>query len=1004
MTYPGAVRALLIFIISFSATAYGQNSRFSNTETAKRRWVDSVYANLSDTERIGQLFMVAAYSGGKDYNEEAIRSLIMSRRIGGLIFMQGTPEAQAVQNNNYQAMAQVPLLVAMDAEWGLGMRLTGVKDFPRQSLIGATRDSVLAYRMGAAIAAQCKRLGVHIDFAPVVDVNNNPANPIINARSFGEDKKWVTRLGLAYMRGLQDNGVIACAKHFPGHGDTEVDSHEELPKINKSLKQLDTLELYPFRALINAGIKSVMVAHLEVPVLETELHIPTTLSRNTITNLLKTQMRFKGLVFTDAMNMKGVTKYFKAGEADVRAFIAGNDMLLFSQDVPTAITKIQEAMADGRVTAEQLEQSVKKILAAKYDVGLADFKPVNIYNVTEDLNKYTAAIRAVSASEGITLIRDRNNMLDKLVRKDLTFGYIGVNARDSSELYTQLKKSIPGMQALWMPKGSSVADANVMLDSVKHKDVTVVAIHNMSFYPGNSGNHGLDDRQVNFLKELESRKDVIIVSLGNAYWMRNICNIRSALIAYEDDSITENIASRVLLRKDDARGVLPVTPCEGMVTEGKPIMVAKAEPSKSIDKLKQTDFGEDAGVVNPAALDKLNMFIQRAIAEGAFPGCRILASKNGKVFYNESFGYYNPGKDKRVDTNTIYDVASVTKVMSTTLAVMRLYETGKLSLDKTIGDYLSWVKGTDKANLKIKNLLLHQAGLKSWIPFYKETLDEQGNQRSELYSNTAKAGFTIEVAKKLYLRNDYTDTIWNRILTSPLENTGRYVYSDLDYYFLAEIVKQVTGKRIDVYVNEQFYQPLGLKYTTYNPLKKFKESDIAPTENDLLFRKQHITGYVHDQGAALFGGVGGHAGVFSTAGEVAAIFQMLLNKGTYNGRKYFNKETVNYFTAYNSAISRRALGFDKPTGDKDDAGPAGNRSSGYTFGHQGFTGTCVWADPGTGVVFVFLSNRVNPSADNNAINKLSIRTVAQDYIYEALGLPINHDRPEVMKTQLSNRQ
>lgn len=1000
MIYPKAIRALLILAIFFSVTSsYGQK----NVISPKNRWVDSVYANLNDTERVGQLFMVAAYSGGNDYNEPAIRKLIESHSIGGLIFMQGTPEAQAVQNNNYQAMAQVPLLIAMDAEWGLGMRLTGVKDFPRNALIGAARDSMLAYRIGAAIAAQCNRLGVHVNFAPVVDVNNNPANPIINARSFGEDKKWVTRLGIAYMHGLQDNGVMACAKHFPGHGDTEADSHNELPRIPKSQKQLDTLELYPFRALINGGIKSVMVAHLEVPVLETEPHIPTTLSRNTITNLLKTQMHFNGLVFTDALNMKGVTKYFKPGEVDVRAFIAGNDMLLFSQDVPTAIAKILEALTEGKVSQAQLEQSVKKILGAKYDAGLANYKPVNVYNVTEDLNKYTAAIRAVAAGESITLIRDRNNILDKLARTDLKFGYIGVNARDSSELYTQLKSSIPGIDAQWLPKGSTVAYVNGLTDSVKHKDITVVAIHNMSFYPGSSGNHGLGDRQVNFLKALEDRKDVIIVSLGNAYWLRNICNIRSALIAYEDDSITENFASRILLKQDDAKGTLPVTPCTGMVTEGKPQIVAKAGPPKPSDKLIPTDFAEDAGVVNPQALDKLNMFIQRSIAEGAFPGCRILASKNGRVFYNESFGYYNKGKDKRVDTNTIYDVASVTKVMSTTLAVMRLYETGKLNLDKTVGDYLSWTKGTDKADLKIKNLLLHQAGLKSWIPFYKETLDEQGNLRTDLYSDKQKGDYKIEVAKDLYLRNDYTDTIWNRILTSPLENKGKYVYSDLDYYFLAEVVKHLTGKRIDVYADEQFYKPLGLKHTTYNPLKKFKEADIAPTENDVLFRHQHITGYVHDQGAALFGGVGGHAGVFSTAGEVAVIFQMLLNKGTYNGKRYFNKETVNYFTAYNSHISRRALGFDKPSGDKDDAGPAGNRTSGYTFGHQGFTGTCAWADPGTGVVFIFLSNRVNPSAENNAINKLSIRTVAQDYIYEALGLPVNHDRHNVMKVQLSTR-
>lgn len=1000
MARTSALKALLYFVILFSANAYGQAGKpVGQYEGAKKRWVDSVYASMHDTERIGQLFMVAAYSGGKDYNEEAVTKLVADRRVGGLIFMQGTPEAQAVQNNKYQAIAQVPLLIGMDAEWGLGMRLTGVKDMPRQVLIGATHDSMLAYRMGVAIAAQCRRLGVHINFAPVVDVNNNPANPIINARSFGEDKKWVTRLGLAYMYGLQNSGVIACAKHFPGHGDTEADSHNELPYISKSIAQLDTLELYPFRALIKAGLKSLMVAHLEVPALETEPHIPTTLSKNTITNLIKSQLKFNGLVFTDAMNMKGVTKYFQPGEADLRAILAGNDVILFSQDVSVAINKVMEAVANGQITQYEIEKRVKKILSVKYDMGLAHYRPVDTAHVTEDINKYTAMVRLMAANEGITLIRDRNSILDKLARTDIKIGYVGVNAWDSTELYKQLGKSIHNLNPMWMPKGSSPQQVKTIMDTVMSNDVSIVAIHNMSFYPGSSGNHGLDEKQVNFLKEMEDRKDVILVSMGNAYWLRNVCNIRSALIAYEDDSITENITAKILLRTEDARGTLPVTPCTGMVTEGRPVIVAKAEAPKTAQKLKSTEFTEDAGVVNPQALDKLNMFIQRSIVSGAFPGCRILASKNGVVFYNESFGYYEYDKKKRVEKNTIYDVASVTKVLSTTLAVMHLYETGKLNLDKTLGDYLSWTKGTDKAGLKIRNLLLHQAGLKSWIPFYKETLDENGQLRTDLYAAKPTGIFTTQVAKDLYIRSDYTDTIWSRILNSPLENKGRYVYSDLDYYFLAAVVQQITGKRIDAYVDEQFYKPMGLKYTTYNPLKKFKESDIAPTEEDKLFRKQLLRGYVHDQGAALLGGVAGHAGIFSTADDVAAIFQMLLNKGSYYGRKYFNKETVDYFTAYSSAISRRALGFDKPTADKDDAGPAGNRVSGYAFGHQGFTGTCVWADPATGVVFVFLSNRVNPSADNNAINKQSIRTIAQDYIYESLGLSIDHNRDDVYRKQ-----
>jgi beta-N-acetylhexosaminidase len=963
---------------------------------ARTNWVDSIYASMSDTERLGQLFMVAAYSGGKDYNEEKIRQLLTDRRLGGLIFMQGTPEAQAVQNNAYQQMANVPLMIGMDAEWGLGMRLTGAKDLPRAMMIGATHDSALAYKMGVAVAAQLKRLGVHINFAPVVDVNNNPNNPIINARSFGENKKWVTKLGLAYMKGMQDNGVMACAKHFPGHGDTETDSHKDLPTISKSMAQLDTMELYPFQALINAGIKSVMVAHMEVPALEATPGIPTTLSYNTITNVLKGRMHFNGLVFTDALNMDGIAKRFSPGDIDLRAFLAGNDMLLFSQDVPTSIHKMMTALDSGIITRAALEARVKKVLSAKYDLGLNKWKPVNIFNVSNDVNKNTAVVRTEIAEAAVTLVRDKSGILEKIQDKNTAVGYIGVNANGNTVLSDALLKQLPSMKTAWIPKGTTDVMAQRALDAMQNTGVLIVAVHNLAFYPGSSRNHGLDVQQVAFLQQMQMRPNTMIVLDGNAYLVKHFCNANSAIVAYEDDSITQEVVAKILLKQKPTRGKLPVTPCDYTNT---PVIA-----QTTTDVLKQTEFKVDAGVVSPATLDKLNMFIQRSIVAGAFPGCRIFAAKNGKVFYDESFGYYSADKKERVTGNTMYDVASVTKILATTLAVMRLQEQGKLQLNKKLGDYLAWTKGSDKANLQIKDLLLHQAGLKSWIPFYKETLDANGELRSDLYAKRSSEKYSFPVAKDLYLRNDYPDSIWAEILSSPLENKGKYVYSDLDYYFLAAVVQQLTGQSIDKYVDEQFYKPMGLQRITYNPLTKFKEADIAPTENDVTFRHQLIRGYVHDPGAALFGGVAGHAGVFATAQDVGAIFQMLMNGGEYNGKRYFKKATVDYFTAYRATISRRALGFDKPSADKEDGGPASNHASGYAFGHQGFTGTCAWADPETGIVFVFLSNRVNPSAENGIINKQSVRTVAQDYIYDAFGIPVNRERPDVQRKQLAENK
>lgn len=994
--------ATLILLALIVPAAIAQN-KVNPKEAARSRWVDSIYNSLNDTERIGQLFMVAAYSGGKDYNEEKIVQLVQAGHVGGLIFMQGTPEAQATQNNTFQKLAKVPLLIGMDAEWGLGMRLTGVKDLPRAMMTGATMDTALAYRLGEAIAAQCKRMGVHINFGPVVDVNNNPRNPIINARSFGENKEMVTRLGIAYMRGLQDNGIMACAKHFPGHGDTETDSHKDLPTINKTLQELEALELYPFRRLIDAGVQSIMVAHLDIPALEKEPHIPTTLSYNTISNYLKTKMGFDGLVFTDALNMDGVAKYFEPGDVDLRAFLAGNDVLLFSQDVPTAIRKIKAAIDEDRVSYKELELRVKKILAAKYDAGLASRKDVVISNATEDLNQVTEQVQYQVAEASATFVRDRNKLLNDLVRKEGAFTYIGVNAKDETALLTELQNELPGIQASWFPKGGGNVALSRAMNVVDGGGTCIVAVHNMGFYPS-GGDYGLDAQQMSFLKQVQNKPNVILALMGNPYLLQNFCGFKTVFVGYEDNEQSEKVMASVMLGIMPAKGKLPVTPCAGMTMEAPPKLLAdKPRPVKEpvVTRLEKEFFIEDAGVVNRNALDRLNIFLERSVVDGVFPGCQVVAAKNGKVFYSRAFGYYDAYKTIKVDTSSIYDVASLTKVLSTTLAVMRLYEQKKLDLNKTLGDYLPIVKGTDKAGLKIRDLLLHQAGLTAWIPFYRSTYDSSGQPSGEIYSRQQKTGFDIPVAQNMYMRNDYKDSIWKTILNTPLENRGRYVYSDLDFYFLAAVVEQLTGKTLDVYVSEQFYQPMGLKNITYHPRAKFPATKIVPTENDMYFRMQTLRGYVHDQGAAMMGGVAGHAGLFANAWDVAAVFQMLLQGGTYNGKRFFKKETVGYFTAYHSSISRRGLGFDKPEADANDAGPAGERSSGYAFGHQGFTGTCAWADPESGVVFVFLSNRINPTADNKKINHQSTRTVSQDYIYESLGLPVNRNRANVKRTQLS---
>lgn len=986
--------------------------KLSNAQAGKQKWVDSTYNALPEKEKIGQLFMVAAYSGGEKYNQGQIQSLIDARMIGGVIFMQGTPEAQARLTNQYQNKSRVPLLIGMDAEWGLGMRLTGVKNFPRQMMVGATRSPAQMEQMAMAIAYQCKRMGVHVNFAPVVDINNNPANPVINFRSFGEDKEWVTTLAKAYTKGLQDNGIMACVKHFPGHGDVDVDSHLELPVISKTKAQLQSMELYPFQMLFNYGVKSVMIAHLSLPAIDSRKNVPSTLSKQVVTDLLQTQMGYKGLIFTDALNMQGVTKYFPEGDADLQAFLAGNDVLLFSQDVPKAIAKIQDALKTGKVSASRLEKSVKKILAAKYDAGLNNFEPIVSENATADLNAYTETIFDQVAKAAVTLVRDDNNILNQInLRPQANYAYIYVGNKELSTVNQgfpeMLRQDLPKLFVQLFGKGQSAARIEGIMQSLNNYDAVIVGMHDLNLYP--KDNYGLDQMQQALLKQLSRSKKTIFIDFGNAYAMKEVCGANSSIVTYEENNSTYKAAREVLLSRLVPKGILPVSPCSNVSNAGAQTSVrhdngivvttnarvpdaprtSNPEPvvKTTNNELPTNPMGINANqlIKNPQALADLDRYLNEAIGKGVFPGCQVLAMKDGQVIFKRSMGNYSYGSSQQAVTdNTLYDVASLTKVAATTLAVMKLYEEGRISLEGTLGTYLSAVRGSNKANLKISNILLHQAGLKAWIPFYKATIDSESRPYPNIYTTVKTRQFSIPVASGMFMNNNYIDTVWKTILESPVASAS-YTYSDLDFLFLQKVVESVTGMPLDDYVSKTFYEPLGLRNTLYNPWEKNLQQRCAPSELDGYFRHHLIQGYVHDMGAAMLGGVAGHAGLFSNAEDIAVIMQMLLNKGSYRGRQYFKPETVNLFTKYASGISRRAYGFDKPEKKAGDGGPASDLAGKSSFGHQGFTGTCTWADPQTGIVFVFLSNRTNPTADNNLINRLSIRTIAQSYVYKALG-------------------
>lgn len=961
---------ILLFCLPFSSQAQYKS------KLTRDQWVDSVFKSLSDDQRIAQLMVIRAHSNLGPDHVAKVESDIRKYNVGALCFFQGGPIRQAGLTNYYQSFAKTPLMITIDGEWGLGMRLDSVTKYPYQLTLGALQDENIVYRMGLAVGEQCKRIGVHVNYAPVVDINNNPNNPVIGYRSFGEDRDKVARFGVAYMKGMQDAGIMACAKHFPGHGDVDVDSHLDLPVINKSITQLDSMELVPFRAVFDAGIGSVMIAHLYIPAIDNTANKATSISKNNVTGLLRDSLHYNGLTFTDALEMKGVAKYFPGGTIAVEALIAGNDMLCLPASVGESIDVIKKAIADKRLSWEDIYAKVKKVLASKYQLGLNQWTPIDTANLLNDLNAKTDAIRREVAEKSITLLSQaaskasRNDYAELPLKKNTKIAYVGIGCTELNAFGKRLQRDLNADVFLLSYKdGQSKVDSILSLVPKDGKyGAIVIGVHNYSLRPAD--NFGLSAPALNLYKGLNFIK-TITLTFGNALATKNFCDAWTLLACHQDDAITQDAAADIVEGKIIPSGHLPVSVCQYKFGSG----IVRNE--------------KDPAWHSPDKLNAVDSIVNDALAQKAFPGCVVMAVHEGEIIYHKAFGNYKYEPSPATSVESIFDLASVTKISATTVSVMKLYEEGKLDLKKELGDYLPWVKGTNKAGLQLEDILLHQAGLISFIAFYRETIDTAtGLPNPSIYSDKPKPGFTVRVAENLYLRNDYNQVILDRILKSPLGPRNKYVYSDNDFIFLGKIVEQVTGKTLDEYVQETFYRPMGMVTTGFKPRERFDADRMVPTETEKYFRRQTMQGDVHDEGSSLFGGVAGHAGLFSDAYDLAMLYQMLLNGGEFNGNRYLKPETISLFTAYHSKVSRRGYGFDKPEKDnaiRKDPYPA-SRVSPETFGHTGFTGTCVWVDPKYNIVYVFLSNRVYPTRDNNKLSQLSIRGKIQDAIYRALGI------------------
>jgi beta-N-acetylhexosaminidase len=933
-------------------------------------WVDSIMKNMTLEDKIGQLFMVAAFTSRDKLNYKELKMLVQEYHIGGLIFFKGNPCKEAEVTNSLQAVSQIPLWVGMDAEWGLAMRLDSTINFGYQMPLGAIADDSIVYKMGHDIAMQCKRLGINVNFAPVVDVNNNPLNPVIHMRSFGENKVDVARKATMYMQALQDEHVMAVAKHFPGHGNTDVDSHLDLPVLNQSKEELDTLELYPFRYLFARGVGGVMTAHLHIPAYDTTSHVGASLSPTVTTGLLKRKMQFKGLAFSDALNMKGVSKYYQPGELELKALMAGNDILLYSEDVPRAIAYIKAAVDSGCVDESYIDEKVKKILQAKQWAGLDDCHYIDPNNVTLDLNEAAdQVLKQHIAEQSITIVKNDINLVPLKNPGNFRIASIAIGTR-SEPPFQEMVRNYCKADYFYASFWSKDTDWDKLRDTLKNYDLVILSLHNLS--NKHTDTYGLSKKAISFINEINKTKLVILVSMGSPYALNRFPNFKTVIDAYQDDIAFQHAAAEALFGAIDARGKLPVTACDEY-------HVCMGTSCRNLSRLRYA-LPEEAGM-SSTKLNEIDGIVAEAIKDGAMPGCQVLVAKDGKVVYNKSFGHAKYDNDDHVVNKDLYDIASVTKVAATTLAIMKLYDQGKIDIFAPISRYLPELKGTNKADLQIKEIMTHQAGLESWIPFYKNTLRANGMPDS-IYCNEPNELYTIRVADHMYMNRFYKDTIYNIIKRSPVLTRGKYVYSDLGFILLQHVVEQITGKPLDKYVDSVYYKPLGLATMTYKPREKYPLSQIIPTEQDTYFRHQLVQGDVHDPAAAMLGGVSGNAGVFSNANDLAILMQMLLNDGVYAGKKYLEPATVKLFTGKQYENSRRGLGWDKPE-KRGHSSPASQYASDLAYGHTGFTGTCIWVDPEYHLVYIFLSNRVYPTAANVKLAKMNIRTDIHDIIYRS---------------------
>jgi beta-glucosidase-like glycosyl hydrolase/CubicO group peptidase (beta-lactamase class C family) len=933
--------------------------------------VNEQYEAMSLPEKIGQLFIVDVWSSKEKTHTDRIKKLIREHHIGGVMFSKGGPYRQAILTNEYQALSKTKLLITQDAEWGLNMRLDSTYAFPWNMTLGAIKDNGLIEKTGRQIGKHCRRLGVHMNFAPDIDINTNPLNPIIGNRSFGEDMENVAQKGVAFTKGMQSELVLGSAKHFPGHGDTAQDSHKTLPTITFDKKRIDSVELHPFRRLIDSGVASIMVAHLNIPSLETNSGLPSSLSKTIVTDLLKKELGFKGLVLTDALNMKGAADFKEPGDVDLAAFLAGNDMLLIPENVPKAVLKITEAYTNGIISEERLSHSVKKILMAKYKVGLPQYTPIRLDGLEQDLNTSSNDMLYAELMENaITVLKNKDAILPlkNLALKKIAYVKFGDDSHTAFLSHLKKYTEVTEIEATTL---------DALIKQLNHYNHVIIGLHKSNSSPWKD--YKFTDKELTWLYEIARVNSVSLNIFAKPYALLDLkttTNFENIIVAYQNSAIAQQKAAELLFGAIAAKGVLPVTANEAF-------KVNTTIPSASLGRLGYA-FPSEVGM-RLATLEKIDSIMAYTIKKKMLPGAQVLVARKGKIVYHKNYGYHSYDKKIKVEDQSIYDLASLTKILATLPLLMELEEQKIITLDSDLGSLIPAYKDSNKSTITLKQMLSHYARLKPWIPFYLATLDSTTKKPdTALYSRKRSANHNLQVTSELFLKDSYKDSMFTIIKDQELLKKWRYRYSDIGYYILKNYLEDYYNKGLDELVQDHFYQSLGANYTLYNPLTKYPLNQITPSEEDRYYRFQRVQGYVHDMGAAMQNGIGGHAGVFSTANDVAKIMQMYINGGSYGGKQYFKPETIARFNTryYRHKNVRRGLGFDKQ--QLGTSGPTCACADDSSFGHSGFTGTFTWADPKEELVYVFLSNRTYPDQENRLLIREDIRSEIQRVIYNAI--------------------